>query len=216
MPPDGIVRGFNGVRAATSASSGSLPSGRTDPSGSMQFSELGLIEPILRALRDEGYATPTPIQLGAIPHVLAWRDLLGCAQTGTGKTAALAVPIIQNLVTKPTPAGRPIRVLVLAPTRELAAQIGEVFRAYGRHLKLQSTVIFGGVGQYPQEAALRRGPEIVVATPGRLLDLMGQGHVRLNHLEVLVLDEADRMLDMGFIHDIRKVLKVIPEKRQTL
>src|SRR3954470_14226980 len=156
----------------------------------MQFDELQLIEPLLRAVREEGYTEPSPIQSGAIPHVLAGRDLLGCAQTGTGKTAAFALPILQNLAAKQPASGKPIRVLVLAPTRELAAQISDGFRAYGRHLKLTSTVIFGGVGQFQQEQALRRCPEIVVATPGRLLDLMGQGFVRLNWLEVLVLDEA--------------------------
>jgi ATP-dependent RNA helicase RhlE len=181
----------------------------------MQFSDLGLIEALLRALRDEGYATPTPIQAQAIPHVLKGRDLLGCAQTGTGKTAAFALPILQRLE---QPAIKPgsIRVLVLAPTRELAAQIGDGFRAYGRHLRHPSTVIFGGVSQFHQEQALARRPEILIATPGRLLDLMGQGFVRLDALEVLVLDEADRMLDMGFIHDIRRVLQKVPPKRQTL
>ncbi len=182
----------------------------------MEFSQLSLIEPLLRALRDEGYTKATPIQERAIPHVLAGRDLLGCAQTGTGKTAAFALPILQRLSQSPPVHGRPVRVLVLSPTRELAAQIGESFRAYGRHLKMSSTVIFGGVGQHPQEQALRRGVEILVATPGRLLDLMGQGIAKLNAVEVLVLDEADRMLDMGFIHDIRRILQVVPKKRQTL
>nr|MBA3938931.1 DEAD/DEAH box helicase [Planctomycetota bacterium] len=186
----------------------------------MHFSELGLSEPLLRALRDEGYDTATPIQQKAIPPALAGRDLFGCAQTGTGKTAAFALPILQRLSATPPAVqqgqSRPVRCLVLSPTRELAAQIGDSFRAYGRHLRISHTVIFGGVGQGAQVQALRRGVDVVVATPGRLLDLMGQGHLRLERIEVLVLDEADRMLDMGFINDIRKVLHVIPKKRQTL
>ncbi len=186
----------------------------------MHFSELGLSEPLLRALRDEGYDTATPIQQKAIPPALAGRDLFGCAQTGTGKTAAFALPILQRLsATQPAVQqgqSRPVRCLVLSPTRELAAQIGDSFRAYGRHLRISHTVIFGGVGQGAQVQALRRGVDVVVATPGRLLDLMGQGHLRLDRIEVFVLDEADRMLDMGFINDIRKVLHVIPKKRQTL
>jgi ATP-dependent RNA helicase RhlE len=183
----------------------------------MPFSALGLAEPLVRALRDEGYASPTPIQQRAIPPVLEGRDVLGCAQTGTGKTAAFALPILQRLSAHLTQAHpRPIRCLVLTPTRELAAQIGESFRAYGRHLRLSHTVIFGGVGQHPQVQALRRGVDVLVATPGRLLDLMNQGHVRLDKIEIFVLDEADRMLDMGFINDIRKVVRVIPQKRQTL
>nr|MBA2482480.1 DEAD/DEAH box helicase [Planctomycetota bacterium] len=182
----------------------------------MRFDQFSLSQPILRALQEQGYETATPIQERAIPEILAGKDILGCAQTGTGKTAAFALPILQRLSgTKPA-SGRPIRVLVVTPTRELAAQIGENFRAYGRHLPLTSAVIFGGVGQRPQEDALRRGVDVLIATPGRLLDLMGQGFVRLGSIEVLVLDEADRMLDMGFIHDIRKILKVVPAKRQTL
>ena len=184
----------------------------------MQFSDLNLIEPLLRAVRAEGYDTPTPIQERAIPHVLTGRDLIGCAQTGTGKTAAFALPILQRLVQNP-PANsnrRAIRVLVLSPTRELASQIGEGFSAYGRHTGLRAQVIFGGVGQQPQVDGLRRGPDILVATPGRLLDLMNQGYVKLGSLEIFVLDEADRMLDMGFIHDVRKVIAVLPAKRQTL
>jgi ATP-dependent RNA helicase RhlE len=183
----------------------------------MPFSSLGLAEPLLRALRDEGYTSPTPIQLRAIPPALAGQDLLGCAQTGTGKTAAFALPIIQRLSQHAlTAQPRPIRCLVLTPTRELAAQIHDSFRAYGRHVRIAHTVIFGGVGQHPQVQALRRGVDVLVATPGRLLDLMGQGHVRLSQVEIFVLDEADRMLDMGFINDIRKIVREIPQKRQTL
>ncbi len=183
----------------------------------MPFSTLGLAEPLLRALRDEGYTSPTPIQLRAIPPALTGRDLLGVAQTGTGKTAAFALPIIQRLTQHlGTAHPRPIRCLVLTPTRELAAQIQESFRAYGRHVRVTSSVIFGGVGQHPQVQALRRGVDVLVATPGRLLDLMGQGHVRLSGIEIFVLDEADRMLDMGFINDIRKIVREIPRERQTL
>jgi ATP-dependent RNA helicase RhlE len=181
------------------------------------FSELGLIEPIQRAVSAENYTTPTPIQAKAIPHLLQGRDLLGCAQTGTGKTAAFALPILQRLASEPRKAGpKACRVLVLTPTRELAAQIAESFATYGRHLKLKHTVIFGGVGQRPQVQAVAPGVDILIATPGRLLDLMTQGHLRLDRLEVFVLDEADRMLDMGFIHDVRRVLKALPPKRQTL
>ena len=183
----------------------------------MQFENLRLIEPLLRAVRSEGYVHPTAIQAQAIPHVLAGHDLLGCAQTGTGKTAAFALPILQRLAASPRPAGpRPIRVLVLSPTRELAAQIGESFATYGQHTGLTHTVLFGGVGQKPQEDALRRGLDILVATPGRLLDLMNQGYVRFDKLEILVLDEADRMLDMGFLPDVRRVVSALPKKRQTL
>ena len=181
------------------------------------FNELGLIEPILKALNEEGYTHPTPIQAQAIPHLTQGRDLLGCAQTGTGKTAAFAIPILQELHQKPAaPGKKAIRTLILTPTRELAIQIGESFTAYGRHLGLKHTVIFGGVGQKPQTDALARGVDIVVATPGRLLDLMGQGYVHLNGLEIFVLDEADRMLDMGFIHDVKKVIAKLPQNRQTL
>ncbi len=181
----------------------------------MRFDDLKLIEPLLRAVRAEGYTEPTPIQVEAIPHVLQGRDLLGCAQTGSGKTAAFALPILQHLVAAPHN-DRMIRVLVLAPTRELASQIGDSFRAYGRHTGLRSAVIFGGVGQSPQVDAVRRGIDILVATPGRLLDLMGQGYIKLDRIEVLVLDEADRMLDMGFIHDVRRIIAAVPRKRQTL
>jgi ATP-dependent RNA helicase RhlE len=186
---------------------------------SMLFNDLSLIEPLLRALEAEGYERPTPIQQQAIPPVLAQRDLLGCAQTGTGKTAAFALPILQLLHNDKAPkqdGRRPIRALILTPTRELALQISESFTAYGRNLHLRNTVIFGGVGQTPQTDALRRGTDILVATPGRLLDLINQGYVNLRDLSIFVLDEADRMLDMGFIHDVRKVIAKLPAKRQTL
>jgi ATP-dependent RNA helicase RhlE len=183
----------------------------------MQFQELNLIDPLLHALHAEGYTEPTPIQVQAIPHVLAGRDLIGCAQTGTGKTAAFALPILQRLTATNVPRQRSAaRVLVLSPTRELATQIGESFAAYGRNTSYKHTVIFGGVGQQPQVDAWRRGTEILVATPGRLLDLMQQGIIKLNTIEIFVLDEADRMLDMGFIHDVRKIIAVLPTKRQTL
>jgi ATP-dependent RNA helicase RhlE len=181
------------------------------------FDQLGIIQPILDALHTEGYTHPTPIQEQAIPHLNKGRDLLGCAQTGTGKTAAFAIPILQQLNERGIPSGRrPIRTLILTPTRELAIQIGESFAAYGKNLQLRHSVIFGGVGQKPQTDALHKGIDILVATPGRLLDLMGQGFVDLTKLEVFVLDEADRMLDMGFIHDVKKVIAKIPAKRQTL
>ncbi len=184
----------------------------------MNFDQLQLIEPILRALKDEGYVQPTPIQEQAIPDVLLGRDLLGCAQTGTGKTAAFAIPILQTLYNKPpkSSAHKPIRCLILTPTRELAIQIGESMAAYGKHTNLKHTVIFGGVTQRSQTDALKRGIDILIATPGRLLDLMNQGFVHLHQLEIFVLDEADRMLDMGFIHDVKKILQKIPAKRQTL
>jgi ATP-dependent RNA helicase RhlE len=181
------------------------------------FSQLDIIDPIRRALHTEGYSVPTPIQAQAIPLLLAGRDLLGCAQTGTGKTAAFAIPILTRLAGSPRREGlRGPRVLVLAPTRELASQIGESFATYGRHLSLRHVVVFGGVGQKPQVDGIRRGAEIVVATPGRLLDLMQQGHVRLDGIEALVLDEADRMLDMGFIQPIRRIVAAVPRKRQTM
>ena len=181
------------------------------------FSELGLRTELQQALTDSGYTSPTPIQSQAIPHLLAGRDLLGIAQTGTGKTAAFALPILQRLAAaaaKRLPGET--RTLILTPTRELAIQIGDSFKRYGAHLGLRHTVIFGGVGQNPQVEAMRRGVDILVATPGRLLDLMNQGHVRLSHLETFVLDEADRMLDMGFIHDVRKIVAALPKQRQTL
>ena len=183
----------------------------------MQFAELGLIPPIAQAVAGQGYDRPTPIQAQAIPHVLAGRDLLGLAQTGTGKTAAFALPILQRLAhIAPGRGHRHIRCLVLTPTRELAAQIGESFTTYGQHLPLRTTVIFGGVGMESQKQALRNGIDILVATPGRLLDLAGQGLVELRSLEVFVLDEADRMLDMGFIHDVKRVIGLLPSRRQTL
>jgi len=183
----------------------------------MTFNELSLIEPILAALKTEGYTNPTPIQQKAIPYILQKRDLLGCAQTGTGKTAAFAIPILQLLSALPQERNkRTIKALILTPTRELALQIGESFGAYGRNTGLKHTVIFGGVSQHPQTEALKRGVDILVATPGRLLDLMAQKFIDLSHLQIFVLDEADRMLDMGFVHDVRKVLNVIPEKRQSL
>lgn len=183
----------------------------------MQFQDLKLNDTLLRAVKAQGYDTPTPIQQMAIPPVLNGQDLIGCAQTGTGKTAAFALPILQRLEAAPKKGKRPfIRALILSPTRELAAQIDDSFRAYGRNTRLKSTVIFGGVGQNPQVQALRRGTDILVATPGRLLDLMNQGEIRLDSLDVFVLDEADRMLDMGFIHDVRRVIKALPRNRQTL
>jgi ATP-dependent RNA helicase RhlE len=183
----------------------------------MQFQQLGLIPPIAQAVAAQGYVTPTPIQARAIPHVLAGRDLLGLAQTGTGKTAAFALPILQRLAhIAPGKGHRHIRCLVLTPTRELAAQIGESFGTYGAHLPLRTTVIFGGVGEHAQKQALKNGIDILVATPGRLLDLAGQGFVDMRQLEVFVLDEADRMLDMGFIHDVKRVIGMLPSRRQTL
>ena len=181
------------------------------------FSQLDIIDPIRRALSAEGYSVPTPIQAQAIPLLLAGRDLLGCAQTGTGKTAAFAIPILTRLAGSPRREGlRGPRALVLAPTRELASQIGESFATYGRYLSLRQVVVFGGVGQKPQVDGIRRGAEILVATPGRLLDLMQQGHVRLDAVEALVLDEGDRMLDMGFIQPIRRIVAAVPRKRQTM
>lgn len=184
----------------------------------MQFKDLELIEPILKALDDQQYKQPTPIQKKAIPLVLNRTDILGCAQTGTGKTAAFAIPIIQHLYHNPqhNQRKRKIKALVITPTRELAIQIGDSFTTYGKYTKINNTVIFGGVKQGAQVNALRNGVDILVATPGRLLDLIDQGFIRLNHIEYFVLDEADRMLDMGFIHDIRKILDKLPEKRQSL
>ena len=181
----------------------------------MNFRELGLIDPILKALEQEGYTTPTPIQQGAIPPALAGRDVLGCAQTGTGKTCAFAAPILQRLNgEKRQP--RVIRALILTPTRELAIQIEDSIERYGRNLPLRSAVIFGGVGQQPQVDKINRGLDILVATPGRLLDLHGQGLLDLSHIEIFVLDEADRMLDMGFIHDVKRVIRLLPREKQTL
>ena len=181
----------------------------------MTFQSLGLCAPILAALKEQGYEAPSPIQEQAIPPALAGRDVLGCAQTGTGKTCAFASPILQRLSEARTPDHR-LRALILTPTRELAIQIGESYAAYGAHLSLRHTVIFGGVGQNPQVEALGRGVDILVATPGRLMDLYQQGFVRLEDLEIFVLDEADRMLDMGFIHDVKKILKWLPAKKQTM
>jgi ATP-dependent RNA helicase RhlE len=183
----------------------------------VSFSDLGLTDPLLLALKTENYTTPTPIQAQAIPHLLAKRDLLGIAQTGTGKTAAFALPILQHLAADPAPARRNgVRALILTPTRELAIQIGDSFRAYGRHLHLRSAEIYGGVSQKRQTDALARGLDICVATPGRLLDLIDQGHVRLDGVSVLVLDEADRMLDLGFIRPIQKIVARVPKMRQSL
>ncbi len=183
----------------------------------MQFSDFGLSPVLLRAVGEEGYETPTPIQIQAIPHVLAGRDLLGCAQTGTGKTAAFALPILERLTQLRAPrATRGARVLVLSPTRELASQIADSFSAYGRHTGITNTVVFGGVNQNRQVERLAHGVDVLVATPGRLLDLLGQQAVSLKHVEIFVLDEADRMLDMGFIHDVRKIAAQVPHERQTL
>jgi len=181
----------------------------------MTFRDLGLSAPILTALKEQGYQKPSPIQGKAIPPALAGRDVLGIAQTGTGKTCAFATPILQRLAAS-TPESRPIRALILTPTRELAIQIGESFEAYGKHLKLRHTVIFGGVGQNPQVEALKKGVDILVATPGRLMDLYNQKLLTLDLLEIFVLDEADRMLDMGFIHDVKKILKWLPREKQTM
>jgi ATP-dependent RNA helicase RhlE len=185
----------------------------------MTFQELGIVEPILRALKGEGYTHPTPIQEQSIPILLRKRDLLGCAQTGTGKTAAFAIPILQHLYNAKDnnqQGKRRIKALVVTPTRELAIQIGESFSIYGKYTGIRNTVVFGGVSQGKQTQALSRGVDILVATPGRLLDLMGQGFISLRDIEISVLDEADHMLDMGFIHDIRKIVAKLPEKRQSL
>ncbi|WP_213522620.1 DEAD/DEAH box helicase [Nonlabens sp.] len=183
----------------------------------MTFKELGLVEPILRALQDQGYERPTPIQAQAIPVLLEGKDLLGCAQTGTGKTAAFSIPIVQDLYNRQPPKGkRRIKTLVVTPTRELAIQIGENFSAYTKYTDIKNTVIFGGVKQTSQVYALHQGIDVLVATPGRLLDLINQRYISLDHVEHFVLDEADQMLDMGFIHDIKKLLKLLPQKRQSL
>jgi len=181
------------------------------------FSSLSLAEPLLRALNEKNYTIPTPIQAGSIQYLLQGRDLIGIAQTGTGKTAAFALPILQRLSANPAPATpRRPRALILAPTRELAAQIGQSFASYGKFLRLSHCVIFGGVGQHPQVRALERGVDIVVATPGRLQDLIQQKHVILDKVEVFVLDEADRMLDMGFVHEVKRIIAKLPPKRQSL
>jgi ATP-dependent RNA helicase RhlE len=183
----------------------------------MTFESLQLIDPILKAVQEEGYTTPTPIQSESIPLLLKGFDLLGCAQTGTGKTAAFAIPILQQLYeNKEYGRKRKIRSLIVTPTRELAIQIDDSFKAYGRHTGLKSTVIFGGVNQNPQVRTIQAGVDILVATPGRLLDLMNQGFITLRDIKYFVLDEADRMLDMGFIHDVRKLLAALPKNRQSL
>ncbi|MGE5146685.1 MAG: DEAD/DEAH box helicase, partial [Candidatus Eiseniibacteriota bacterium] len=180
------------------------------------FSDLDLIEPLQRALATENYTTPTPIQAQSIPPLLQGRDLLGVAQTGTGKTAAFALPILQRLAGNAPRGRRSVRALVLTPTRELAAQIDDSFKRYGRNLRLSRAVVYGGVGKMPQIRALRAGVDILIATPVRLLDLMGDGYVRFDGLEVFVLDEADRMLDMGFAPDVKRVIAALPKQRQTL
>jgi ATP-dependent RNA helicase RhlE len=182
----------------------------------MTFDQLGLSAPLLRAVQEKGYSEPSPVQVEAIPAVLSGRDVMAAAQTGTGKTAGFTLPILQRLHESGTQHPHRIRALILTPTRELAAQVEESVSTYGAHLPLKSTVVFGGVKINPQIAKLRRGVDILVATPGRLLDLHGQGEVNFKDLEILVLDEADRMLDMGFIHDIRRILKLLPERRQNL
>ncbi len=182
----------------------------------MSFASLGLCAPLMNAVAEQGYDTPSPIQAKAIPAVLEGRDVMAAAQTGTGKTAGFTLPLLERLKDGERARPRQVRALVLTPTRELAAQVGESVATYGKHLPLSSAVIFGGVKANPQIDALRRGVDVLVATPGRLLDLFGQKAVSFDQLEVLILDEADRMLDMGFIHDIRKILKVLPAKRQTL
>tara|TARA_R110001592_G_scaffold363323_1_gene684046 strand:+ start:149672 stop:150994 length:1323 start_codon:yes stop_codon:yes gene_type:complete len=182
----------------------------------MTFDELGLAAPLLLAVKEKGYTEPSPIQVQAIPSVLAGRDIMAAAQTGTGKTAGFVLPILQLLSASAPAHPHRTRALIITPTRELAAQVAESVETYGKHLPLTSAVVFGGVKINPQIAALRRGVDILVATPGRLLDLHQQGHVRFNEIEILVLDEADRMLDMGFIHDIRRILKALPHKRQNL
>lgn len=182
----------------------------------LNFTDLNLIEPIAKAIEEQGYTNPTPIQERSIPEILKGRDFLGCAQTGTGKTAAFSIPILQNLTKKDLRNNKSIKALILTPTRELAIQIEENIKAYGKHLPLKHLVIFGGVKQGNQEAALRKGVDILVATPGRLLDFIAQGIISLKNLEIFVLDEADRMLDMGFVHDVKRIIKLLPPRRQTL
>ena len=208
---------MNSLAASTSTAPSSSPAPSPLPSSpATSFAALGLIEPLQRAVAAAGYVTPTPIQAQAIPHLLAGRDLLGCAQTGTGKTAAFALPILDRLARLPRRQGRGPRVLVLTPTRELATQIADDFANYGVNVASKCAVVFGGVAQSHQVQALRRNVDIVVATPGRLLDLMQQGHAHFDVCEVLVLDEADRMLDMGFIDPIRRIIAALPRKRQNL
>src|SRR5215510_11729915 len=179
------------------------------------FEGLNLSAPILQAIKSKGYMHPTPVQLKSIPLILAGRDLFSCAQTGTGKTAAFALPLLHLMSAKRT-SHKSVRTLVLAPTRKLAVQIGDSFRDYGKYLHMKHVVIYGGVSQHQQTMSLKKGAEIIIATPGRLLDLMNQGFVKLKDVEFLVLDEADRMLDMGFIHDIKRIVSKVPAKRQTL
>jgi ATP-dependent RNA helicase RhlE len=184
----------------------------------MSFEKLNLIKPLLTALTSEGYTIPTPIQVQAIPVILERKDLIGCAQTGTGKTAAFAIPILQILTAERHPhnSRRLVKSLILTPTRELAVQIGESFDAYGKHAGLKKAVVFGGVSQRAQTMKLREGVDILIATPGRLLDLMNQRHIKLESIKLFVLDEADRMLDMGFINDVKKIIEKLPGKRQSL
>jgi ATP-dependent RNA helicase RhlE len=194
-----------------------LPAAPATEAPTITFAKLSLVEPLQRALDEKNYTVPSPIQAGSIPHLLQGRDLIGIAQTGTGKTAAFALPILQRLAAHPAPATpRRPRALILAPTRELAAQIGQSFAAYGKYLRLSHTVIFGGVGQHPQVRALEKGVDILVATPGRLQDLLQQRHITLDKVEVFVLDEADRMLDMGFVHEVKRIIAKLPPKRQSL
>jgi ATP-dependent RNA helicase RhlE len=182
----------------------------------MTFEELQIVSPLVSALHKKGYITPTPIQQQAIPYILQGRDIFGCAQTGTGKTAAFALPILQQMAASRDSQRRQLQTLVLAPTRELATQISENFSAYGRNLGFKHVTIFGGVSQHAQTQSLRQGVDIIVATPGRLLDLMNQGFIRLDTIKYFVLDEADRMLDMGFVHDIKKIIAKLPQRRQTM
>lgn len=188
-----------------------------DSKFSMTFNDLNISKPILKAIEEKGYITPTPIQEQAIPVATGGRDILGLAQTGTGKTAAFAIPIIEQLKDNVGGnGGRPIKALILTPTRELAIQIEESFTDYGKYTSVRHTVIFGGVNQNPQVRALKSGTDVLIATPGRLLDLIGQGFIRLDKLQIFVLDEADRMLDMGFIHDIKRILPLLPKRKQTM
>ena len=183
----------------------------------MQFSDLKLCEPLLRAIKEEGYTTPTPVQEQAIPAILEQHDVLAGAQTGTGKTAGFTLPLLENLTKSDDQRGKPkVKALILTPTRELAAQVGESVKTYGKYLPFKASIIFGGVGINPQTSALKKGVDIVIATPGRLLDHVNQRNIDLSHVECLVLDEADRMLDMGFIHDIKKIMALLPAKRQNL
>jgi ATP-dependent RNA helicase RhlE len=204
------------VAAPTLAPSPPLTPEREALIAASPFTALGLVAPLARAVLDEGYTTPSPVQAAVIPHGVTGRDVVACAQTGTGKTAGFVLPMLQRLLASPRPSTRPIRALILTPTRELAIQIAERITAYGRHLQLEHALVYGGVSQHRQEIALRRAPDVLVATPGRLLDLMSQRIVDLSKVEHFVLDEADRMLDMGFIHDVRRVVATLPTSRQTL